>query len=198
MPRGEHIHVVAGELLAVGVESGDIPAGRTVRRVLGKKRKGRGGKRRPASFSGEPVYFYEREGYRLSNFSSHAIEFEVAGKVHIFMSCEHAYQASKFFDDDVINKIGLAWSAEDAKAIAHAHRHLYRPDWSEPVKLRVMEQVFRAKARQHRQVREYLASTRGRKLVENSLDDDFWGIGCDKTGRNHAGRLWMKIRSDYQ
>ncbi|MCW1888714.1 MAG: NADAR family protein [Candidatus Moranbacteria bacterium] len=126
------------------------------------------------------------------------MELEVAGKMHIFMTCEHAYQASKFTDQTIINKIGLAWSAEEAKAIAHAHRDLYRPDWTEQTKLRVMERIFRAKAKQHKSVREYLASTRHRKLVENSPIDDFWGIGSDKTGRNHAGRLWMKIRPDYQ
>jgi N-glycosidase YbiA len=187
--------------LEAAVANGDAPSNRVVRKVIAKqkrRKRARGG-RNQGSYSGDPVYFYEREGYRLSNFSAHAIEFEVAGKVHIFMTCEHAYQASKFTDQAIINKIGLAWSAEEAKAIAHAHRHSYRPDWTEQTKLRLMERIFRAKAKEHQSVRDYLKKTGNRPLVENSPVDSFWGTGPDKTtGRNNAGRLWMKIRPDFQ
>ncbi len=200
MANGEHLHVEDSPQLEAAVANGDAPNNRVVRKVIArqKRRKGRQRGRSQGSYSGDPVYFYEREGYRLSNFSAHAIELEVAGKVHVFMTCEHAYQASKFTDQAIINKIGLAWSAEEAKAIARAHQHLYRPDWTDQTKLRVMERIFRAKATQHQSVRDYLRSTANRKLVENSPVDNFWGIGPDKTGRNHAGRIWMRIRSDYQ
>ena len=59
-----------------------------------------------------------------------------------------------------------------------------------------MEQILRAKAEQHEEVREVLRKTGNRTIIENSPVDSFWGVGSDGKGENMVGKIWMKIRND--
>lgn len=58
----------------------------------------------------------------------------------------------------------------------------------------VMEQILKAKTKQHEDVRETLKRTGNRIIVENSPVDSFWGTGPDGKGENIVGKIWMKIR----
>ena len=109
------------------------------------------------------------------------------------MTAEHAYQAAKFTDINVIMAIMLAPSAHEAKQIAKEHAHLKRADWNE-VKIPVMEEILRAKLSQHAYVRETLEKTGKIMIVENSPTDSFWGRGPDWKGQNHLGKIWMRLR----
>ncbi len=140
----------------------------------------------------EPILFYEREFYMFSNFSAFAVDWRGL----VWMTAEHAYQSAKFNDwGEVQRKIYSARSAHDAKAIARdpAHAPFKRADWSEEIKLGIMEDVLRAKLAQHAIVREKLIKAGEREIVENSPVDYFWGRGSDGTGRNHQGKIWMKL-----
>lgn len=163
---------------------------RKLRRVFGAMSKSR------HNGNNRPVLFHECPGYMLSNFSSHTVEMEILGEIVIFLTAEHAYQASKFTDWEIINKIILAKSAWQAKQIAHEHRKDYRQGWGVEMKLASMEAVLRAKVAQHEDVQEFLRKSGGRELIENSYNDDFWGWGENKRGAKHLGRLWMKIRAE--
>ena len=69
--------------------------------------------------------------------------------------------------------------------------------WYEKYAVNVMEEIFRAKAEQHEDVRERLKKTDKRQIIENSPVDSFWGVGSKGDGQNMVGKIWMKIRDLY-
>ncbi len=143
----------------------------------------------------DKVLFYGGEfGYVFSNFAA----FNVRYKGSIWMTSEHAYQASKFQDSRLQIQIMRAASAHDALKLAHAfsERGLVRADWNEEEKLRVMYEIISLKHDQHAYVQKQLKESIGREIVEDSPKDAFWGRGPDWKGQNHLGRLWMRLRDE--
>jgi len=59
-----------------------------------------------------------------------------------------------------------------------------------------MEDILRHKLAQHPYVQKQLRESGGAELIEDSPKDAFWGRGPDWTGKNHLGKLWMKLRSE--
>jgi ribA/ribD-fused uncharacterized protein len=142
----------------------------------------------------ERVCFYEQDFYVLSNFSAFAIFW--SGRR--FDTSEHLYHWLKFpHARELSEEILGAPSAHEAFKIAERHREYRRADWDE-VKVRIMRDILRAKARQHEYVRRKLLQTGTRELVENSWRDDFWGWGPNRDGQNMLGKLWMEIRTELQ
>lgn len=90
------------------------------------------------------VLFYGPEWYVFSNFSSFAVEYAGA----LWPTSEHAYQAAKFTDEKIIDRIKRARSAHAAYKLAQELKPNARPNWNE-IKLGVMEEIVRAKLRQH-------------------------------------------------
>lgn len=138
-----------------------------------------------------PLGFYERRYYPFSNFSSFAVEW----RGRVWMTSEHAYQAAKFFDEEVIQLVFEARSAHDAKIVAHQHKDRVRPDWNE-VKVPIMKEICRAKLSQHAFIEKRLRETTGRVIVEDSPRDSFWGWGPDRNGLNHLGKIYMELRDE--
>ena len=147
--------------------------------------------RKMNSLSGTPVLFYEREFYMFSNFSAFAVKYDG----DMWPTAEHAYQAKKFYDFDIRDKIKSARSAHEAKQIAKVFEHEMRDDWEE-VKLIVMEEIIWAKLSQHPYIQEKLLQTREREIIEDSHKDAFWGWGPDRDGENHLGKIWMHVRKE--
>jgi ribA/ribD-fused uncharacterized protein len=141
--------------------------------------------------SEEKVFFYEREFYPFSNFSSFALEWEGT----LYMTSEHAYQAQKFSDSEIIERIKNARSAYDVFKIAREHQNKVRYDWLD-IRVSVMEKIIRAKVAQHPYVKQKLIESGDREIVEDSWKDDFWGWGSNKDGQNQLGKIWMKIREE--
>ena len=148
--------------------------------------------------SGNPIGFYEREFYPLSNFSS----FEIIWGGETYPTAEHAYQSAKFMkkkesqEDLILQKlIRCARSAHDAFKIARSNQALVRDDWDN-VKIAMMTSILRNKVHQHKYVKSKLLQTLDINLVEDSPKDSFWGIGPDGKGRNELGKIWMKLRSE--
>jgi len=140
----------------------------------------------------DPILFYEHEFYVCSNFSS----FEVEYRGEIWKTAEHAYQASKYEDDEIRKSIQNARSSHDAMKIAkNVYSDKKRKDWYE-VKLDLMEDICRAKLSQHFYVQKKLLQTEDRDLIENSPRDSFWGWGENKDGENNLGKIWMKLREE--
>ncbi len=139
----------------------------------------------------DPVFFYEREFYPFSNFSSFAIEW----KGELWMTSEHAYHSEKFNDPAFKLQIKNTRSAHDAFKLANANKEKYRSDWHER-KFDVMEAILRAKVAQHPYVKEKLLDTGTREMIEDSWRDALWGWGPNKDGENQLGKLWMKVRAD--
>lgn len=141
--------------------------------------------------SEEKVFFYEREFYPFSNFSSFALEWEGT----LYMTSEHAYQAQKFSDSEIIERIKNARSAYDVFKIAREHQNKVRHNWLD-IRVSVMEKIIRAKVAQHPYVKQKLIESGNREIVEDSWKDDFWGWGSNKDGQNQLGKIWMKIREE--
>ncbi|MDP2676169.1 MAG: NADAR family protein [bacterium] len=136
--------------------------------------------------------FYEYEWYIFSNFAS----FEVRWCGEIWKTSEHAYQATKFEDEEIRNKIKNARSAHDAYKLATVvHKDKVRGYWS-LIKLGVMEEIVRAKLSQYYYIQKKLLETGDRIIVEDSHRDDFWGWGAHKDGSNYLGKIWMKLREE--
>lgn len=143
--------------------------------------------------NGDPIGFYEREFYPLSNFSS----FQVEWNGRVWPTSEHAYQAAHFFDThpQLVEEIYHARSAHEAYTIAKTNAAYAPSDWEER-KPEVMEEICRCKLIQHPYVQRKLLQTGDAhlQLVEDSPKDDYWGWGPDGNGRNELGRIWMKLR----
>ena len=141
----------------------------------------------------EKILFYGGTKYFLSNFSS----FKVRWRDFEWMTSEHAYQAAKFDDPEIVDKIKSAISAYDAKKIAQANRAKAMKNWPE-IKMAIMEEILRAKLARHPYIQRKLFESGQREIVENSPTDSFWGRGPDWKGQNWLGRIWMKLRAEMQ
>ncbi|HEX2447880.1 MAG TPA: NADAR family protein [Methyloceanibacter sp.] len=108
---------------------------------------------------------------------------------------EHYYQAQKFADPELQQKIRKFDKPVAAKNLAHKHRAKARPDWAE-VKDEVMERAVRRKFELHAALRELLLATGDEELAEAAPTDSYWGVGRDGTGQNKLGLLLMRIRSE--
>ena len=139
----------------------------------------------------ERVCFYEQDFYVLSNFSA----FTLMWKGYLYDTSEAAYQSEKFAEQDLRFRIMHAASAHEAFKLAEGWRDRRRKDWDD-VKVGIMRDILRAKARQHEYVRRKLLATGDRELVENSWRDDFWGWGPNRDGKNMLGKLWMEVRAE--
>lgn len=127
----------------------------------------------------------------FSNFSS----FQVNYKGKLWPTSEHAYQAAKFEDDAVQEKIRSALSAFDAFTIGRQLVELRVKNW-EDVKVGIMEDIVRAKLEQHSHIKETLIESGNREIIEASPVDAFWGWGPNKDGQNVLGKIWMKLREE--
>ena len=110
----------------------------------------------------------------------------------MYPSTEHAYQAAKFLDEDIQQKIRNLPTANAAKKAGRQKG--IRPDW-DTVKVDIMRGLLREKFSQEPE-KQVLLSTGERELVEgNWWGDTFWGV-CEGKGENWLGRLLMEVRND--
>lgn len=139
------------------------------------------------------IGFYPREFYCLDNFSSFKVEWDG----YLYASLEEAYQTAKFLKSapEIAEEIKKSHSAHEAQKIAFANKDKVRSDWQE-VKLTIMEELLRKKLQQNSYVKQKLLQTKDYIIVEDSPKDNFWGWGKDRTGENHLGKLWMKLRDE--
>ncbi len=145
----------------------------------------------PLDNESEMVYFHNAElsyGF-LSNFSRHPIYC----KGVIWDTVEHYYQAQKFEDPKIQEKIRMTETPMMAKKIAHSNLKDIVPNWSE-IKGGIMYDALYAKFTQHPDLNIQLIETNTRILTEHSFDDKYWGDGGDGSGMNRLGILLMKIR----
>jgi GTP cyclohydrolase II len=148
----------------------------------------------PADEVPSEIRFYHSDqpwGF-LSNFSRHPILLD--GR--IWPTVEHFYQAKKFAGTADEEAIRLAETPTEAKQ--HSERlgdDRRREDW-DSVKERIMLRALRAKFRQHPELGERLVATAGRRLVEHSEGDAYWGNGGTGAGLNRLGEILMEVRAE--
>lgn len=133
---------------------------------------------------------FENEYYFLSNFYEVSIEYDGL----TYGSSEAAFQAQKCMTNE--EKLAFTKHNPDESKIAGKRVNL-RSDWEE-VKIRIMEEILRAKFTQHEDIAQKLINTGERDLIEgNDWGDIFWGADIHTgEGDNHLGKILMKIRGE--
>jgi len=137
------------------------------------------------------ILFYrvsERYG-EFSNFSAHPISLK--GKT--WPTSEHYFQAQKFAGTEYEEEIRRAKSPMMAARMGRSRKRPLRKDW-ESAKETVMREALSAKFTQHPGLRSLLLSTGEETIVEQTVNDDYWGDGGDGTGKNRLGMLLMELR----
>lgn len=138
------------------------------------------------------VNFTKEESHPLSPFSSHSIV--IWGET--FLTVEHAYQAAKFEQGPVHERVKNVARAGDARLEARKHKDDQNVLVRGFNKEAVMEELFRAKLTQHPEVALALKATSEEELVAKWDNDYYWSVGKDGSGENKLGKLWMKLRSE--
>lgn len=143
----------------------------------------------------EFIGFYPREWFVLDNFSSFGIDY----KGYRYPTVEHAYQSLKFETScpELAARIRDARSAHEAQKLAYACKNEVREDW-EDIKVAVMMDLLRTKLVQNPYVAKKLLQTKDYLICEDSPKDAFWGIGFNRDGQNQLGKLYMKLRDEWQ
>jgi ribA/ribD-fused uncharacterized protein len=137
-------------------------------------------------------FFSKSETYReFSNFAPFPIDIDGTR----WPSTEHYYQAQKFDDPDLQERIRTAKKPVVAKKLADTHRARIRGDWDQ-AKDAVMERAIRAKFTQHESLRALLLGTGAETLQEAAPHDHYWGVGADGTGQNKLGKMLMALRAE--
>lgn len=125
----------------------------------------------------------------LSNFSDHPI----LCKGIIWKTTEHYFQAQKFSNRSLEEKIRLSNSPMSAKNIAKEYRSQRLSEWDR-VKNDIMYKALYAKFTQHPDLRSKLLLTGNAEIREHTSNDFYWADGGDSSGKNILGKLLMKLR----
>lgn len=143
--------------------------------------------------SGDDVAFYrpDEPWGELSNFASFPIE--VHGRV--WATSEHFFHGQKYAGTDWEERVRATAAPWEAAELGRRRDLPLRPDW-ERVKIDVMRVALRAKFTQHPVLRDLLVSTGGRRLIEHTGNDSFWGNGGTGRGRNMLGILLAELRAE--
>lgn len=139
------------------------------------------------------LYFYKKSepDYEFTNFYRAPVTLDGV----IWPTNEHYYQAMKFTDANLQEKIRTTYRARDVFTIGQDNKSQVRSDWKE-VNLAIMAKVVLEKFRQHPDLAAQLVATGTRVLVENAKDNDsFFGAGGNYRGNNYLGRILMLVRN---
>ncbi len=112
-------------------------------------------------------------------------------------SVEHYFQAMKFRDPELRERIRNASHPREAQRIARRHFWKVRRDWKK-VRRVIMTRGLWIKCHAHPEVADALEATGDRPIVEDSLYDYYWGCGRDQRGHNYYGKVLMDIRERWR
>ena len=137
------------------------------------------------------IEFYKEFGELgyLANYSNHGFT-----KNDVFYkTVEHYYQSEKFSDPEIKNKIINADTPKEASNIGRDRSNKRIPNFKD-IKEQVMFDGVLEKFRQNRDIAYKLIETRNKKIAEATIDEYYWGIGKDKSGKNVIGDILVRVR----
>ena len=127
-------------------------------------------------------------GY-LANYSNHGFTIDNV----YYKTVEHYYQAMKYDNEELRNKIINAETPKEASNIGR-DRNNKRIDNFKNIKNDVMFNGILEKFRQNRDIAYKLIETRNNDIAEATIDEYYWGIGKDRSGQNNIGKILVKVR----
>ena len=141
-----------------------------------------------------PLFFYNRSNI-LSNMYRVPDGFWVPELRTTLSTVEHYFQGMKalLFEPKLGEGILTAGSGFEAKKRGWKVR-IDKNIWDE-CRDEVMERGVYLKF-QNQELKDYLISTEGQRLVEDSPKDRYWGE-CDGIGENRLGQILMRLRDSY-
>lgn len=110
-----------------------------------------------------------------------------------YKTVEHYYQSEKFDNVEIKNRIINAETPREAASIGRDRNNKRKENFKD-IKNDVMLEGLLEKFRQNKDILYKLIETRDEEIVENTVDEYYWGIGKDKSGKNVIGSLLMKTR----
>lgn len=161
----------------------------------------------------ELMYFYDKETEYvrkehicLNNFEPSLFKDEKGQK---FMSVEHYYQAHKFdnfsdgeefknaFEDILIQEDADKCKKKMKTYINGSLKDKWQNDkWEKGYKDLIMKKALMFKFSQHFDMLKILLETKGKKLIERSERDSYWG-GFLPNSQNKLGAMLMELRDNY-
>ena len=145
--------------------------------------------------NGDEIRFYHSDQTwgEFSNLSQHSIFIDAIN----WQTVEHYYQAQKFIDIELKEKIRLSKTPTLAKITAAKMKNLRRANWAE-LKEGIMLKALRGKFAQHPELAKLLLSTSQKRIVESTSNDAFWGESLDGIGQNRLGESLMLVRTELE
>ena len=119
-------------------------------------------------------------------------EVKINGK--IWPTTEHYYQAMKFYDESLQEKVRQAETPTMAAKIGRDPSNKMREDW-EQVKDEFMRNAVWAKFIQHPDLQKELLGTTNALIVEDVGKDSYWARGINDQGINMLGIILMEVRN---
>ncbi len=126
----------------------------------------------------------------FSNFAPYG--FELDG--FYWRTVEHYFQAQKFEDIDLQDKIRTTISPMEVALIGRDKSNPLRKDW-EQIKDDVMRRAVLEKFKQNEELKKILLDTNDALLIEHTKNDSYWADGGDGTGKNKLGIILMEVRN---
>lgn len=145
-------------------------------------------------YQGEVLDFYSVKNL-YGEFSNFAL-FPITVDEVLWPSSEHYYQAQKFFDLSLQEKVRAAETPYLAAQIGRDPNLPMREDWNE-VRDGVMLVALRAKYGQYQVLKDLLLSTNKTHIYEHTKNDCYWADCGDRTGKNMLGQQLMQIRAEF-
>ena len=108
---------------------------------------------------------------------------------------EHYFQANKFEDSILIQKIRDLNSPMEAAIEGRKKENIIKANWDD-IKDEIMYKALKAKFLQHPDLRIKILETGNEIIVEHTKNDSYWGDGGDGKGENRLGVLLMKVRDE--
>ncbi|MGZ3758109.1 MAG: NADAR family protein [Mucilaginibacter sp.] len=127
----------------------------------------------------------------FSNFSA----FPIIIAAEVWPTVEHYFQATKFGDFNLQDKIRAMASPMDAAKEGRNRNNIIRDDWEE-VKEKIMYRAVRAKFLQHPKLKFLLLNTGEVPIVEHTVNDAYWADAGDGSGGNRLGIILMRVRKE--
>ena len=137
------------------------------------------------------VDFYKEEGPLgyLANYSNHGFTVNNV----FYKTAEHFYQANKFDNEEIREKIINAETPKESSTIGRDRKNIRRKDFKD-IKLSVMSEAIYNKFSQNKDIRSKLIETRNEPIREMTTKESFWGVGPNLDGENQIGKILMNIR----
>ncbi|WP_461451243.1 NADAR family protein [Mucilaginibacter sp.] len=113
----------------------------------------------------------------------------------IWPTAEHFFQANKFLNFEVRDRIKAMKSPMDAAKEGRNRNNILRDDW-EQIKDTVMYKAVKAKFLQHPDMKSILLDTGTLPIIEHTANDNYWADGGDGSGGNMLGIILMRVREE--